>query len=144
MADPIFNLVKSLTKQEKIFFKRQAEISGRKEPTYIKLFNAMDSMDEYEEAKLRKKLKNPPWWKRIGYERLYLKNALLDSLSIYNSNRKTTDPIATVEAQVKRELNHVQVLREKHQTELALKLINMVIEDAAKHELYSYWQMALH
>ena len=132
MAEPVFELVKSLTKHEKIFFKRYAEIHGKKEPNYIKLFNAMDSMKEYDEAKLRKKLKKFPWAKRLPYERLYLKNALLESLRAFSANEKSGDPAALIETQVRRELDYIAILRKKSAPELALKMVNKIIDDATK------------
>ena len=56
-SSELFNLIKSLTKSEKRFFKLSSSLqSGEK--NYLKIFDAIDEQDEYDEYALKDMFKN--------------------------------------------------------------------------------------
>ena len=72
--NPVHALIKSMTKQEKIYFRCFATLSGKGDLSYLKLFDTLDSMAAYDDAKLRRKLKAEAFFKRLAYIKNYLKN----------------------------------------------------------------------
>ena len=72
--DPAFDLVKSLTPNEKRFFRLQ---SGE-DKNYLYVFDALDSMKEYDGDVLKKKLKNKKI--NVSYEKNYLGKQILKVL----------------------------------------------------------------
>lgn len=88
-SDELFKLIKSLTKAEKIYFKKfsQRHVIG-KENKYVKLFNAIDKLENiYDEKKIRENFKGDRFVKQIHVAKNYLFNLILDSLAEqYSSN----------------------------------------------------------
>src|SRR6218665_1530564 len=72
--DPAFDLVKSLTPNEKRFFRLQAG----EDKNYLYVFDALDSMKEYDGDVLKKKLKNKKI--NVSYEKNYLGKQILKVL----------------------------------------------------------------
>ena len=63
-SDDLFKLIKSLSKQEKVYFKQYA--SRKKEHNnYIVLFDFIDSMNIYDERELKTKLKSESFIKNL-------------------------------------------------------------------------------
>ncbi len=85
-SDDLFRLIKSLNKSEKGYFKKFAAKNavGSKQ-NYIYLFDAIDSLEEYDEEKLKKKLKDPSLLKQLPVYKVYLFNLVLKSLNLYGS-----------------------------------------------------------
>ena len=51
--EPVFDLIRSMSKAEKRNFKLYAtRLSGNQEAKFVTLFDCMDSLDEYDEAKI--------------------------------------------------------------------------------------------
>jgi hypothetical protein len=55
-----------MTKQEKIFFKRYSTLSGKKNLSYLQLFDALDKMPQYDINKLNRKLKGASFLHRLA------------------------------------------------------------------------------
>ena len=68
--DPLFQLIHSMSSSEKRYFKQNALDT---DANYLKLFDALNKMKEYDEAAIRKK----PFVKHFGPERKYLYEAIL-------------------------------------------------------------------
>jgi hypothetical protein len=85
-SDDLFRLIKTLNKSEKGYFKKFAarNASGTKQ-NYIILFDAIDSLEHYDEEKLRKKLKNAPFLNQLAVYKVYLFNLVLKSLHQFGS-----------------------------------------------------------
>jgi len=85
-SDDLFRLIRSLNKSEKGYFKKFAAKNavGSKQ-NYIYLFDAIDSMDEYDEEKLKKKIKDRSLLKQLPVYKVYLFNLVLKSLNLYGS-----------------------------------------------------------
>jgi len=125
-------LIKALTRPEKGYFKKFAakNASGSKQ-NYILLFDAVDSMDSYDEELLRKKLKNQPFLKQLAVYKVYLFNMILKALHHYgaydNSESKLTEM-----------LTNIKTLESKHLYKEAMKILKKAKEMAYKYDKFKF------
>ena len=88
-TDELFHLIKSLTPHEKRYFKLFASLNAQKKnPEYIKLFDAIDAMAIYNEALLKKKHAKEKFTKQFAYHKNYLTHAIIKSMGIFHSENK--------------------------------------------------------
>ena len=102
--DPLFDLVKSLTRTEKAFFQKYACIHIKGEENYyVKLFDILDGMEYFDGAALCKKLgkKNMP--PQLHRTKNYLYNQILNSLREYHA-------AITIEDQLKDTLKDIEIM----------------------------------
>lgn len=84
-TDDLFDLVKSLNRNEKRFFKLYAQIhSHNKTPYYVYLFDIFDKMEVFDEKKIKKSIKKTIPNKNLGQLRKYLKESIYNSLKMYH------------------------------------------------------------
>lgn len=84
-ADSLYILIKSLTRSEKGYFKRFAQMHGSEmESNYLKLFDAIEGMETYEEARVKKILEGEPFIKQLSVTKNYLFKLIVRALSIYH------------------------------------------------------------
>lgn len=84
--DNLFRLIKSLDKNEKGYFKKQAQSYSReKDQNYMKLFDAIDSQEDYNEEALLKKFRNEPFAKQFSVAKSYLWELLLKTQRNYRA-----------------------------------------------------------
>ena len=83
----LFDLIKSLTPSEKRHFKlfTARHVIGEKN-NYSKLFDAVEKLDQYDEDKLKKTLKDESLVRNLAYEKNYLYSMISDSLHVYHLN----------------------------------------------------------
>lgn len=85
--DNLFSLIKSLTQGEKAFFVKSLPAKKAESTDYLTLFYAIDKFDEYNEDKLKAKLKNHAFVKHLPVVKNYLFNLILKQLrSYYNES----------------------------------------------------------
>ena len=108
--DPTFELIQSLSPNEKRFFRLQ---SGA-EKNYLHVFDALDAMKEFDPEALKKKLKKKKL--NISYEKNYLYNQILKSLRIYHTE-------ASVKSRARAALDYVDVLIQKGLYEQAMRVL---------------------
>jgi len=78
----LFELIHSLTPSEKRYFKLYATgISGREDSVYLKLFNAIDAMEEYDEALIKKQFAGEKFVKQLWVTKNYLYEIILKCLT---------------------------------------------------------------
>jgi len=84
-----FELIQSLDKAEKIYFKRYLSYqSGKGEPTvYLKLFNELDKMTSYDIERLNRKFKGENFMKHLPVSLNYLYTLLLNSLVSFHGKK---------------------------------------------------------
>ncbi|MFY0654688.1 MAG: hypothetical protein JXQ96_21825 [Cyclobacteriaceae bacterium] len=101
--DTLFNLIKSLKKSEKRYFKTTT--TGKDNSKFVRLFNLIDKQDEFDEDKV---LKKEPSIKpeQLSNLKAHLYNKVLQSLRTYNSNSVTEIGIHNL-------IDHVQILFNK-------------------------------
>lgn len=88
-SDKLFELIKSLTKHEKIYFKRFARSNKDSNKKYIRLFDAIAVQKEYDEQKIRQKFKNEQFVKQLPVAKDYLFKMIMKSLRIYDDFNPT-------------------------------------------------------
>ena len=78
--EDLFNLINAMSRSEKRYFTIDAQKSGKKGSKYLDLFQAINGMDEYNEAKLKKKFP-----KNLHSDKSYLYETILRSMRDYRS-----------------------------------------------------------
>lgn len=77
----LFQLIKSLSAQEKKYFKQQSRLyAGERENNYEILFDAIDEQDSYDEDALKKKFKGHAFINQLSVAKNYLYDKILDAL----------------------------------------------------------------
>lgn len=127
--NPLFTLIQSLTKAEKIYFRKQAATFVGKQSAYLELFDAIADQKEYDENALRQQFKGKPFLKQLAVLKNYLYEALLDSLVRFRAKDDT-------EIQLYQTKQAVAVLMEKKMLKPALRLLKKAIDKAEKEERF--------
>src|ERR1043165_1798720 len=122
-SDELFKLIHSLTANEKGYFQKYAKRHSGKSNDYLKLFNALDNLEQYDAKKIKQQSKNLRAFKN------YLFTLILDSLFI--SETAPSPGMAALKGIVK-----INLLLKKGLTRKALKLIAEYKLFAASSELY--------
>ena len=88
VSDDLFQLIKSMSKSEKGYFKKFASkhTIGEKN-IYVKLFDAMDRIDEYNELLIKKKFAGEKFADKLYSTKNYLFNLILKALSSYHAEK---------------------------------------------------------
>ena len=82
----LFNLITSLTKSEKRFFKLSSSLqSGDK--NYLKIFDFIESQSYYDEAKLKEEFKAEIFVNHLPSEKNHLYKLILKSLRAFYSEQ---------------------------------------------------------
>lgn len=116
---PLYQLIKSLTKSEKRSFKLYASrINDANEAKFIQLFDVLDKMDEYDEDALRKKMKGMEKAQLANLKSHLFKQVLL----VLRINHLKND----VDIQLRENLDYVRLLYKKGLYDLSLKQLNKV------------------
>lgn len=133
LSEELFKLVKSLSSREKSYFKRYSGIySSNPQKKYLKLFAALDKMDEYDESTLRKKLKDPKLLKHLSYEKSYLYKLLLRCLHSYDNED-------SVIRKLKTRIDQVEVLMNRRLFSGALGILEKTLIEARETEHFAIW-----
>jgi AAA15 family ATPase/GTPase len=78
----LYLLIHSMSKTEKRYFTMDAQKSGRRSSRYLELFQAINQMDPYDEARLQKK-----FGRSLPTDKHYLYEAILRSIRDYRSSK---------------------------------------------------------
>jgi tetratricopeptide (TPR) repeat protein len=135
-TDPVFQLVKSLTKSEKrhfrLFAKRQGSTEGLK---FLQLFDAMDSETVYDEERV---LEQAPAVKKVQLANMKanLYKQLLSSLRQYHANQN-------IDIQLHEQLDYARVLYNRGFYQQSLKMLEKVKVAAQQAEMPHIALMAI-
>ena len=89
-TDTLHRLIRSLAKSEKRHFKLFASLhTGDK--NYLRLFDAIDRQEEYDEARIKIKFQHERFIKQLSRVKNYLYSMILKSMSAYHRQDKSTD-----------------------------------------------------
>ncbi len=116
-SDPLFQLIKSLTKTEKRHFRLFVNRSGNTDDVkFIKLFDAMEAMKVYDDKLILKKV---PTIKKIQFsnQKAHLYKQILASLRHYHIGQN-------IDIQLRENLDHAKVLYNKGFYKQALKMLD--------------------
>src|SRR4030095_2523299 len=135
-ADTLFQLIKSLEKSEKrnfkLFVKRNSSGSDLK---FIKVFDALDGMKEYDEAALLKKNKDIKK-QQLSNIKAHLYKQILTSLRIIRDENN-------IDIQLHEQMDHARILYNKGLYLQSLKLLDKMKEMAQAHHQLTYLQQVL-
>jgi len=127
-ADYLFLLVKSLSKNEKIHFKRctkkYTKSGGNR---YLKLFDAINKQKQYDEKKILKKFSGEKFTKQLHVIKNYLYHAILNSLQDYHQE-------ASLNSSLKHKLISVKILFEKGLFDSCSELLEKAERDMVSME----------
>ena len=127
-TDELFQLIKSLDKGEKRYFKLNVKRSDGEDLKIVTLFDALDKMDEYDEAFLLKKNKS------ISKQQLSNLKASLYR-QILSSLRLTKDE-DNIDIQLNEQMGYARILYNKGLYHQSLKVLNKIKQTAkAAHQL---------
>lgn len=124
----LFHLIKSMSRNEKVFFKKYyASGEAGESKNYFRLFDAIDSMKEYDEKKLLNKFKEEKFVRQLPVAKNYLQQQVLHALRIYELNSSAENRIFTLLSE-----SDIFLIRELY--EEAEKKINTAYELAVEYE----------
>lgn len=129
--DPLHQLIRSLSKGEKRSFKIYASrhVLGE-ENNYVKLFDAIEKQEVYDEAALLKKFKNEKFIKRLVVAKSYLNDTILKCLTQLHAG-------LSIPNQIKESLITLSFLYEKGLHQQAEKLLQKIKKQALQyHQLH--------
>jgi len=124
----LFDLIKSLSKSEKRFFKLTSALqSGDK--NYLKIFDYIEKQEEYDEEHLKKTFSKEIFIKHLPSEKNHLYKLILKSLRSFTSEKS----IASILAQ---EIKNIEILYSKALYKECNKLIARSKVKAREHEKF--------
>ena len=121
----LFHLIKSMSKSEKRYFKMESKKAGDKTSNHIKLFDAINKMEEYDEDILKKKLKKETFVRHLSAEKRYLYQAVLKSIRNFRADQ-------SIFAQIKSLVIDANILMERSLNNQAKKLLDKAAKLAEK------------
>jgi hypothetical protein len=127
-SDATYELVKSLTQNEKRYFRVFSASTGN-DKNYLRVFDVLDKMKVYDSKALNKKLAGKKI--NISYEKNYLYKQLLKTLRTFY-----TESNSSIELQDT--LKSIEVLYRKRLTAHCQKLVDKGLTIAKKFELWNY------
>lgn len=126
----LHQLIKSMSKSEKRFFKLSASIhTGDK--NYLILFDAIEKQNNYDEEKLKADLKAHRFVDNLAYEKNYLFKQILKTLRNYHSAK-------TIDFQLTEMLEEIFILQSRGLHKASNKLVEKAKKIAEQHERHSY------
>jgi tetratricopeptide (TPR) repeat protein len=129
-SNELFDLIKSLTKSEKRFFKLQSALqSGDK--NYVRLFDLIDKMNDYDEEIVKKTFKGEKFIKHLPSEKNHLYKLILKALRSYYGE-------TSVSSMLKQEIKNIEILYNKALFEECAKFLERAKKLAQKYEKFYY------
>jgi hypothetical protein len=135
-TDSLFQLIKSLEKSEKRNFKLYVNRnSSSEELKIVQLFDALDKMEDYDEAILLKK--NPEIKKQqLSNLKAHLYKQILASLRLINDE-------SNIDIVLHEQMDHARILYNKGLYLQSLKVLDKLKEQAKSKNQFTYLQQAL-
>lgn len=128
----LYELVKSMTTSEKVYFKRNAKThAGKTDKNYLKIYKVFEKAKKYDRDILSKHFKGTTIEKYLSSEVNYLKEKILISLFNFNLNK-------TKRNQIQKGILLVESLAEKGFQKEALKKLKTIKNTALRQEEYTW------
>jgi len=125
--DPLFELIKTLSKSEKRNFKLYVKrINNPEETKFILLFDALDKMSEYDDVKILEKIQSIKKT-QLSNLKSHLYKQLLLSLRLNNINND-------IDIQIREQLDYAKVLYNKGLYKQSLKVLDKVKSKAIEYK----------
>jgi hypothetical protein len=130
-SDSLFQLIKSLEKSEKRNFKLYMKRnSASEELKTIKLFDALDKMEEYDEVQLLTKNKNIKK-QQLSNSKAHLYREILASLRLLRNEDN-------IDIELHEQLDHARILYNKGLYLQSLKMLDRIKENARAHNQVTF------
>jgi hypothetical protein len=126
VPDKLFQLIKSLTKAEKRYFKLFTSIYGGKK-NYHLLFDAIDAQEAYDEDRLRDLFGAANAARQLQVTKGYLYDQILRCLRVFHAG-------TSVRGQIRDLTQNIEILYEKGLREQAYRMYETALEIATEHE----------
>ncbi|MFT3886415.1 MAG: hypothetical protein QM724_13605 [Flavobacteriales bacterium] len=131
----LHDLIKSLSKSEKRFFKLHAALqSGDK--NYLRIFDALDKQKVYDEEAIKKQFAKETFIKHFPSEKNHLYKLILKALRAYHAE-------GSVSSVLKQEIKNIEILYDKALYTEANKTLHRAKRIAKENELFHYWSELL-
>lgn len=127
--EELFVLIKSLSKSEKRYFKLYS-MHNNSNANYVKLFDAIEEQDGYDEFSIKHKYKGEAFVKQLHVTKNYLRTMILASLRNYHVE-------ISKDAVLKDYLRNVEILFNKELYQLCSNELKKAEAIAEKYELYT-------
>ncbi len=129
-SSELHDLIKTLTKSEKRFFKLSSALqSGEK--NYIKIFDAIDEQEEYDEESLKEIFKNEAFIQHFPSEKNHLYKLILKSLRSYHADN-------SVSSILQQDIKNIEILFKKALYKECNKFLIRAKKTAREHEKFYY------
>lgn len=143
-GDKTFQLIKSLSKSEKRFFKiySSRHVIGEKN-NYVQLFEAIDKQEVYDEIVIKKRFADEKFTNRLSVAKAYLYDLILKSMTAYQSQN-------SIDTQIYEGLSQVKFLFNKNLYSQAKTVVDKVKKLAESYERHSivpeiiYWEKRIY
>lgn len=122
----LFNLIKAMSKAEKRFFRASYKTSESSK-NFMKLFDAIDKQDAYDEKQLKQQFANHRFIKQLHVTKIYLNAQILKSLRAFHSK-------SSKENEIKSLLQNLEILQKKELYPQCLVLIEQGLKLARRFE----------
>jgi hypothetical protein len=129
-SNELFDLISTLTKSEKRFFKLQSSLqSGDK--NYIRLFDLIEKMTSYDEDSVKKTFKGEKFINHLPSEKNHLYKLILKSLRGYYSE-------TSISSSLTQEIKNIEILYHKGLFDECHKFLERAKKIAVKYEKFYY------
>jgi tetratricopeptide (TPR) repeat protein len=126
----LFDLIKSLSKSEKRFFKLSSSLQTG-EKNYLKIFDAIDKQTEYDEAAVKHHFRKETFIKHFPSEKNHLYKLILKSLRAYHADN-------SVSSVLKQEIKNIEILYNKALFKECNKFLMRAKKMAIQHEKFYF------
>jgi hypothetical protein len=131
-SSDLFELIKSLSKSEKRYFRMWASLNSRSRVNrYVRLFDLIDARDVHDEDGVRETFTARHGSKHFAEAKYYLYNAILRALHSYALDRSVGARLSTA-------LHQAELLYERRLHRQCIKLLERTREQAIELELWHY------
>src|SRR5690349_20173813 len=130
-SDPLFLLIKSMTKSEKRHFKISMAGFQSRQKNYVRLFDAINVQKTYDEKEIKKKFENDPSFTHFAKMKIYLYEEILRKLRTYYDGQSSQTILNNY-------LNDIEILFRKELYSDCYDLVKKAKEFAIKNEQHAY------
>ena len=129
-SNELFNLIQSLSKSEKRFFKLSSSLQDG-DKNYLKLFDYIEKQKNYDEVELKKFFQKEKFIKHLPSEKNHLYKLILKSLRGFHSDN-------SISSILKQELKNIEILHSKALYKECVKILKRSKRTALNHEKFYY------
>jgi len=135
-SNELFDLIKSLTKSEKRFFKLQSSLQGG-DKNYVRIFDLIDDMESYDEELVKTTFKNETFIKHLPSEKNHLYKLILKALRGYYGEN-------SISSFLQQEIKNIEILYDKGLFHECTKFLQRAKKIAERHDRFYYLFELLH